>query len=408
MPSALQNSSRNPMAADHAIEAVYLHVPFCRHKCHYCDFYSIVDGDGRPDSARQGPFIEALVGEIETLLDADESSGTAPLRPRTLFVGGGTPTLLANTHWHTLLETLERVGLLRGLDEFSVEANPETVEAALVEILQGGGVNRMSIGGQSFHPDVLRTLERHHDPASVERAVRLVRKCGLDNINIDLIFGTPGQTLQMFQDDVERTLDLQPEHLACYNLTYEPDTALTQRLRSGAIERAPEALERAMYEWILDRMDAAGFEHYEISNWARRHRPTAGDATDRRCAHNLVYWHNGNWIGVGPSAASHVNGRRWKNVPHLSRYLATSPHPQRVDEEYLADAGRVGEALMLGLRMRAGIATSWLRDQLDADDPRWTTIDELEAQGLLQQEAGRLCLTRRGLWVSDAILAAML
>ena len=393
------------------IEALYLHVPFCFHKCHYCDFYSIVDGSGQSDSARQAPFTDALVAEIRHLAEHDGNTATFSIRPKTIFVGGGTPTLLDVRHWRTLLETLRVSGLLDQVSEFTVEANPETVATPLLETLRAGGVNRISIGGQSFHPNLLHTLERHHDPRSVATAVATARRCAFDNLNLDLIFGIPGQTLAMFQEDVKRALDLEPEHLACYNLTYEPGTALTQRLRDGAIQRSAEADERAMYDWLLDHMPVAAFEHYEISNWAAMDRQGPGTTRgqpDRRCHHNLVYWRNGNWVGAGPSAASHVAGRRWKNVSHLGRYLASAPKAERIDEEVIPETQQAGERLMLGLRLRRGIRLDWLEKALDGGDPRWQRIELLESKGLLQRDDGHLQLTRRGLWVSDAIFTELL
>lgn len=377
------------------IDALYFHVPFCFHKCHYCDFYSVVSPDEVAE-ARQEDFAQALIREIE------HRAGESTLRPRTIFVGGGTPTLLAVEHWDRLLGHLATLGLLDRVEEFTVEANPETVTPGLMRRLATGGVNRVSIGAQSFDPALLKTLERWHDPASVGRAVDLVRDAGIANVNLDLIFAIPGQTLDTLDADLDRLLALEPDHVSAYSLIFEPNTALTTKLQQGRIARLDEDLEHAMYQRVIDRLADAGFEHYEVSNWARR-SPQAGP-----CQHNLAYWTNRNWLGLGPAAASHVAGRRWKNRPHLMRYLAESPHPPTMDHEQLdADASR-GEQLMLRLRLLEGAPIDWLEALLPTNDPRRPVIDELTDIDMLDYTATHLRLTRRGLFVADTVLTKLL
>ncbi|MHC5022671.1 MAG: radical SAM family heme chaperone HemW [Planctomycetota bacterium] len=372
----------------------YLHVPFCFHKCHYCDFYSVVD---RLD--RQGPFVDRLVDEIR---------GAAPylVGPlQTVFIGGGTPTLLAPSLWPKLLGAMKDHWLLDSDAEFTVEANPETITAELASVLAAGGVNRVSIGAQSFDPRHLQMLERHHEPANVERGVRILREAGLANLNLDLIFGIPGQTPIDWQADLDLAIGLEPEHLSCYGLTYEPNTPLTVRLRQGAVTRVDEAAEASMYETTLARLDAAGYEHYEISNFCR---------PGRECRHNLVYWRNQSWWPLGPGAAGHVAGVRWKNVPRLAEYLATSDPaglPPIRDVERLDADGRVGEALMLGLRLRGGIDESRLDALLGEGERgpgRRAAITRHVDAGLLAQSAGALRLTGRGLLLADTVLADLI
>ena len=366
-------------------------MPFCFHKCHYCDFYSIADRDGASGD-KQPPFVDGLIAELDAWAKRDA------LRPRTLFVGGGTPTLLRVELWQRLLDALQSRGVLRDVTEFTVEANPETLTPGLAGVLRAGGVNRLSIGAQSFQPRLLRALERWHDVASVDRAVAIARDAGIEDVNLDLIFGIPGETLDDWRADLDAALALNPVHLSCYGLTYEPNTTLGVKLRLGRVSAVGEDLELAMYEHTMDRLAGAGFEHYETSNWA---------PPGRRCAHNLAYWHRENCLGLGPSAASHHAGRRWKNEPHLGRYLRGVPHPPTVDDEVLTPAQQRDERLMLGLRLRDGLGLDAIADLAPPGSPRADAIARMTDLGYLECTAEHLRLTRRGLPVADGVIAAI-
>ena len=380
------------------IDAIYLHLPFCFHKCHYCDFFSVVEPEGQ-DAPRQQALTDALIAELEHRCEQ------APVRPATLFAGGGTPTFLRLPLWRQLLEAMGRLGILENNadQEFTVEANPETVTPELMQALVAGGVNRVSIGAQTFDRSSLKALERWHDPESVPRTVRIIRDAGLSNFSLDLIFAIPGQTLAMLDRDLDALLALQPTHLSTYGLTYEPNTPLTAKLRVGQVNAIDEQLERDMYELIITRLEAAGYEHYEVSNWAKADRDT-----DYRCQHNLAYWHNKNWLGVGPSAASHVAGQRWRNAPNLKRYLDGAPTPPTLDHEQLHPAGRFAEQLMLGLRLREGVDAKWFDEHPSLRADQRDTADEWVGLGLLQRTDGRLRLTRKGLFVADSVIAKLL
>jgi len=406
------------------VAAIYLHTPFCFHKCHYCDFYSLVDD---PDHDRQSAFMAALCREIAHV------GQITTVTPQTIFIGGGTPTLLRPSLWQNLLQALHAACSLDRLTEFTVEANPETVDLSLMQLLRDGGVNRVSIGAQSFDEVLLKMLERWHEPASVARAVRTVRQAGIDNINLDLIFAIPGQTLAMLQADLDRALTLEPTHLSCYSLIFEPNTAMTQRLKMGQVQRVDESLERDMYALVMDKLQAAGFEHYEVSNWARKgpgaegqrprevaksetngrshplgHWPSAFGPSSPACLHNLLYWTDANWLGLGPSAASHVDGHRWKNEPHLGRYIEQAPLAPTMEHERLPPDQRIGEQFMLALRLRQGASLAWIDANLPEDDPRHGVIDELIALGLLERTSTHLRLTRQGLFVADSVIAKLL
>lgn len=378
-----------------AVTGLYLHMPFCFHKCHYCDFYSIVD-----ERDRQAAFAERMAGELREL------GALLPGAIETIFVGGGTPTLLRVDLWQQVLAALHEAFDLSELAEFTVEANPETVTDELLGVLRAGGVNRMSIGAQSFSEAHLKTLERWHDPRKVAAAMDMARRAGIDNLNLDLIFAVPGQTLEQWTDDLTTALSLEPTHLSCYSLTYEPNTAMTKKLQLGMLKPCAESIEAAMFEHTIDTLTAAGFEHYEVSNFAltSRGRQPAGD---RRCRHNLMYWLNGQWLAVGPSASGHVAGVRWKNLPHLGRYLATSGAGTPIqDVEQLDREDSIGEQLMLRLRLLEGVPLDWGQQALSRE--RRETVNRLVNDGSLERTATHLRLTRRGLMVADSVIAELL
>lgn len=374
--------------AETTISGVYGHIPFCFHKCHYCDFYSFVD-----TRDQQPAFVERLIEDVRYL---GPRLGT-PLK--TIFIGGGTPTLLQPHLWTRLLEAINESWPLDADLEFTVEANPETVTPELAETLISGGVNRMSIGAQSFDPALLKQLERWHDPANVVRSVRILRDAGIDNLNLDLIFGIPTETTEQWKRDLDAALALEPEHFSCYGLMYEPNTALTKKLRQGSIARIEEDDEAAMYEATRARLTEAGYEQYEISNFAR---------PGRACRHNLLYWRNENWWALGPSASGHVDGLRWKNVPRLGDYLARGPLSPVVDVEQLDPTASIGEWLMLRLRMTAGIPRQELDARLAANDARRDTIERFVNDGLLAWRDDALRFTNEGVLLADTVLSELM
>ena len=385
-------------SANPVVRSAYLHIPFCFHKCHYCDFYSIVDSRDR-----QAEFCDRLIAEIE----AAAPFLTTPLQ--TLFIGGGTPTLLALPFWARLLSTIrDRLSLeLEG--EFTVEANPETVTDELAAMLASGGVNRVSIGCQSFNPAHLKTLERWHDPANVHRSVKILRRAGIANINLDLIFAIPGQSMAEWVEDLDQALLIAPEHLSCYGLVYEPNTPLTVKMKSGAVTPCDQDLEAQMYHATMQRLTAAGYEHYEISNWSKA---TVYSSTPRswRCRHNMMYWTNQNWWAFGPSASGHVNGVRWKNVPRLGEYLEHGPLPPVVDIEHVDEDACVGEQFMLGLRLIEGMELQHVQALLTRgarSDQRRKVIERKINDGLLEQTESRLKFRPKGIMLADSVLAEL-
>ena len=377
-------------------EGLYVHVPFCFHKCHYCDFYSFVDTEDRQ---------EAYAARLDAELAALAPLVRSPLQ--TVFVGGGTPTLLrADVLGRVLRSIAARLPL--GPDaEWTVEANPETVDARIAATLAEAGVNRVSLGAQSFDPAHLRTLERHHDPASVARAVGALRAAGIGRISLDLIFGIPGQSLEGWGADLARAIELSPDHLSCYGLTYEPNTAMTVRMGRGEFEPCDEALEARMLEHADDRLRAAGFDRYEVSNWALVRR---GDRTAERCRHNMLYWRDRDWLAAGPSASGHAAGVRWKNVPRLGDWLASAGSSPVVDVERGDADVRAGERLMMGLRLVDGIPAEELAGILamGARGPaRRAVIDAAVRNGQLRWSPDGLAFTPAGMMIANEVLSRL-
>ncbi len=366
------------------IRAAYIHVPFCRHRCGYCNFTLVA---GRDDLV--GAYLDALERELSWL--------GRPYAVDTLFFGGGTPT-------HLLPDQLERLfGIVRQWfplaagGEFSVEANPIDLDQEKAAILQAAGVTRVSLGAQSFHEHKLRLLERDHAAADVERAFQYARQF-VGSVSLDLIFGVPGETLEDWRRDLEAALALSPDHVSNYGLTFEKGTAFWSRLEHGDLSRIEEDLERQMYELAIDTLTAAGFEHYEVSNFAR-----AG----HRCRHNENYWLGGQYFAAGPGAARFIAGKRETNhrstTTYISRVLAGQSPVAESEQLGPEDAAR--ERLVFALRRLEGIntaefaaATGYAVEQLGGD-----ALPRLIEDGLLSLDGKRLKLTRQGLLVSDAI-----
>jgi oxygen-independent coproporphyrinogen III oxidase len=385
--------SRTPTRG--TVPSLYIHVPFCFHKCHYCDFYSIVDTRDRQDA-----FVDRLCHELSALAPW----AAAPLS--TIFVGGGTPSLLAVPLWQRLLAHLNAsfdLSLIKkGRGEFTVECNPETVTHDLADTLVAGGVNRASIGAQSFDPRHLKTLERWHDPANVPRALAALRRAGIPRSSVDLIFGVPGQSLTDWSRDLDLALDLNLRHISCYGLTYEPGTAMTARLRRGDFTPADEDTEAAMFALTQRRLARAGLVRYEVSNFAR---------PGHQSAHNLAYWLQHQWLAAGPSASAHVAGMRWKNAPRLDDYLSRDfdgfapimdfegPDPRRA----------LAERLMTGLRLADGLCARELLRDARAIDPAAVArlrraADRAASRCHLAASDGRWSLTEPGMLLSQSII----
>jgi putative oxygen-independent coproporphyrinogen III oxidase len=373
---------------------IYVHIPFCAVRCGYCDFntYTATDLGG---GASQAAYADVAVRELDLAADVLSSGARLPLVD-TVFFGGGTPTLLPADDLLRLLDTVRRhFGLADGA-EVTTEANPDSVTPQSLQALAAGGVNRVSFGMQSAVPEVLATLDRTHDPERVPQAVQWARDAGLA-VSLDLIYGTPGESVQDWERSLAAALECAPDHLSAYALVVEDGTKLAARVRRGELPMPEDDDEATKYELADAALSAAGLSWYEISNWAR----TAGDA----CRHNEGYWRDGNWWGIGPGAHSHVGGVRWWNVKHPTAYadrLAARASPALARETLTPDQ-RLSERVLLGVRLAEGFPISAL--------PEPALVAGLIADELVDGPAalaGRIVLTLRGRLLADTVIRALL
>jgi len=373
---------------------VYLHVPFCRVRCGYCDFNTYTAGELR--GARQDAYADEVLREIS--LSRTVLAARGPLRAAsTVFFGGGTPTLLPAGDLARMLSGVRDAFGIEADAEITVEANPDTVTEQLAEDLAAAGVTRLSIGMQSAVPHVLAALDRTHDPDGVVTAVSAARAAGLD-VSVDLIYGAPGESLDDWRRSVEAAVALQPDHVSAYALIIEEGTKLARQIRRGEVPAPDDDLQADMYEHADDALTAAGFAWYEVSNWAR--------GAVHRSRHNLAYWRGTDWWGYGPGAHSHVDGLRWWNVKHPAAYaqrLHTGLSPAAARERPDAAARRL-EDVLLRSRIAEGIAVS----ELGGEGRH--AIAALIADGLVDGHAavrGRVVLTRRGRLLADAVVRTL-
>lgn len=373
---------------------VYLHVPFCRVRCGYCDFNTYTATELR--GARQDAYADEVLREIA--LSATVLDERGPRRPaQTVFFGGGTPTLLpAGDLARMLVGVRETFGIAADA-EVTVEANPDTMTQQVADELAAAGVTRLSIGMQSAVPHVLAALDRTHDPANVATAVAAARGAGLD-VSVDLIYGAPGESLDDWRRSVETAVALAPDHISAYALIIEEGTRLERQIRRGEVPAPDDDLQADMYELADGLLAAAGFAWYEVSNWAR--------SADQRSRHNLAYWRGTDWWGYGPGAHSHVGGLRWWNVKHPAAYaqrLAAGDSPAAGRERPDERARRL-ESVLLRSRIVEGLAVAEL------DESARRAVASLIADGLIegtQAVRGRIVLTLRGRLMADAVVRAL-
>ncbi|MSQ33652.1 MAG: radical SAM family heme chaperone HemW [Dehalococcoidia bacterium] len=389
-PQAQAVAPRDPLA-------LYLHVPFCQTKCHYCDFNSY-----RGLSSLIPPFVEALGREINLW---GEATGHPPVG--TVFFGGGTPSLLSGGQIGRLLDDCRRAFAIAPDAEVSMEANPGTVDVQHLATYREAGVNRLSFGVQSLHDDELTWLGRRHSAEEARRAYRLGRSAGFDNINLDFILGLPGQPLARWRATLEGALELAPEHLSCYALTVEEETPLGKAVGLGRVSAPDSDAQADMYLLAEELLAKAGYEHYEVSNWAH---------PGRRCRHNLVYWRNGPYLGLGPGAHSHYRGWRFavlksprQYIERLSNVEGTKgaettvwdPHsisPLLSEAEAVPLATDLADTMIMGLRLSEGVSLADFRRRSGRDlvQVYGAQVAELTAVGLVELTPDALRLTPRG------------
>lgn len=369
--------------------AVYIHIPFCRWRCSYCDF-NIYAGMQRWFA----PYIEALGKEIRRF---GERAGR-PLA-RTIYIGGGTPSLLPLPLLARLFEALHEAFRIPPGIEITMEANPSGLSVAYLEGVRQLGVNRISFGVQSAHPGELRLLRRDHTFEEACAHIAMARAAGFANLNVDLIYGLPGQPLHRWQETLEAVLALRPEHLSAYALIVEERTALHRWIREGRVPAPDPDRAAEMYEWTRDRLAEAGYRHYEISNWAR---------PGHESRHNLVYWRYEPYIGFGAGAHSFIDGRRWMNVLHPKIYIHRIEAEESLiaEEEPLDPRTQMAEMIILGLRLvEEGVEDARFRARFGHGivEVYGAVIEGLEELGLVQWDGARLRLTGRGLLLGNEV-----
>jgi oxygen-independent coproporphyrinogen III oxidase len=378
----------NPAAT--CVTSLYVHVPFCAQKCAYCAFYS---------EASSGELINryttALVREMEIV--------AADLKPKTIFFGGGTPSLLNLRQWETILRTMEKLNLL-GAEEFTVESNPATVSADKSKLLRDFGVNRISMGVQSLDEKLLDRLGRIHLREQVFKSFDILRAAGFANINLDLMFAIPSQTMEIWRATLNETMAMQSEHLSSYEVIYEDDTPLYEQLKAGKFS-VDEELACAMYEELISAATNGGFHQYEIANFARGEL-NGEKIPARACKHNVNYWRGGNFYGLGPSATGYVRGVRSKNWSNTQLYCEQLEKGKRAIEssEELPPLKRAGETAAFGLRMNSGWPFEEFQRATDFDlRNEWAgEMDQLTERGWASRDAEKFQLTHQGLRFADS------
>ncbi|MBD0293152.1 MAG: coproporphyrinogen III oxidase [Jiangellaceae bacterium] len=391
---------RLPLSALHGVGGqpfgLYFHVPFCTTRCGYCDFNTYTAAElGKAPGASRASWADTAIAELRF---ARRVLGDADCRAQTVFFGGGTPTLLPPNDIRRVLQAVAAEFGLASDAEVSIEANPETVTPDTLGELRAAGCTRISIGMQSVREHVLAILDRVHTPGRTAEAVADAHRAGFEHVNVDLIYGTPGETLDDWKASLESAVDCGPDHLSAYALIIEPGTKLAARIRRGELPAPNDDDQADKYLLADDVLMAAGFQWYELSNWATSHAA--------RCKHNTLYWTGANWWGVGPGAHSHVGGTRWWNVRHPAAWaarVAAGESPAQGREVLDRATGRV-ERIMLETRLAGGVDVRVL------DPAGRVATTELASDGLIEPAGltvGRVVLTRRGRLLADAVVRAL-
>lgn len=403
MPSTLPDGDPAPasgllpeQASQNALNrsfSLYVHIPFCSVRCGYCDFntYTALELGG---GASQQAYGKTAENEVIFAAQAMDRSGLPHRKLSTVFFGGGTPTLLPADDLADILNRAKREwGLLPGA-EVTTEANPDSVTPESLDRLARAGFTRISFGMQSSVPHVLATLDRTHRLERVPQAVQWAREAGLD-VSLDLIYGTPGESVSDWQRSVEDALAMSPDHVSAYSLIVEPGTKLAAQMRRGDVPEVDDDDHAEKYELADDLFSQAGFSWYEVSNFAK--------SENQRCQHNLAYWHNQDWWGIGPGAHSHIGGVRWWNVKHPIPYASkiSSMESPAAAREVLDEATQELERLLLGVRLREGVAISSLGSAGRNSVPRLISAELIDGAAALR---GVLTLTLRGRLLADAVV----
>lgn len=374
------------MSIQRHIPSLYIHIPFCISKCIYCDFNSIVMKSQQVDE-----YLNAIENELQAI--------NGKYSFTTVYIGGGTPTVLNETQLNRLLNIISKHVDVSNLKEYTIEANPGTLNDGKIFALKDGHVNRVSIGVQSFNDKYLNLLGRIHSAKEAKEIYYSLRKKGFDNINIDLIYGYPSQHLNEWKTDLRECFSLGPEHISAYCLTYERGTPLVEMKDSGMLKRLSEEEELKMYEYTNSFLVNNGYIRYEISNFAK---------PGRECRHNTVYWENREYIGIGTGAFSYINGERYSSIKNVKEYISAVKSKKRLIcfSEKLPQEKRASEILIMALRMTSGISRKefFNRSGFDLTELFGRQLNNLAQSGLINLDDQRIKLTRKGLTVADSVM----
>ena len=363
--------------------SAYVHIPFCTQICYYCDFSKVFIKNQPVDA-----YLEHLIQETRSYEIG---------KLRTLYIGGGTPTALSAQQLAYLLTELPKVMDLSEVEEFTIEANPGDLDPDKIAVLKDSQVNRVSLGVQTFDNKMLKKIGRSHQEQDIYDNIRHLKQAGFDNISIDLIYALPGQTMDQVKENVAKAIDLDIPHMSLYSLILENQTVFMNRMRRGKLPLPKEELEAEMFEYIIEELEKAGFEHYEISNFSK---------PGFESRHNLVYWDNAEYYGLGAGASGYVDGIRYKNHGPIRHYLeAVEAGKARITEEHLTLEEKMEEELFLGLRKKTGVSKARFEEKFGVSfDQRYgQVVASLTEQGLLVPDDKQVRMTKRGLFLGDTV-----
>ena len=363
--------------------SAYVHIPFCTQICYYCDFSKVFIKNQPVDA-----YLEHLIQETRSYEIG---------KLRTLYIGGGTPTALSAQQLAYLLTELPKVMDLSEVEEFTIEANPGDLDPDKIAVLKNSRVNRVSLGVQTFDNKMLKKIGRSHQEQDIYDNIRHLKQAGFDNISIDLIYALPGQTMDQVKENVAKAIDLDIPHMSLYSLILENHTVFMNRMRRGKLPLPKEELEAEMFEYIIEELEKAGFEHYEISNFSK---------PGFESRHNLVYWDNAEYYGLGAGASGYVDGIRYKNHGPIRHYLeAVEAGKARITEEHLTLEEKMEEELLLGLRKKTGVSKARFEEKFGVSfDQRYgQVVASLTEQGLLVPDDKQVRMTKRGLFLGDTV-----
>ena len=363
--------------------SAYVHIPFCTQICYYCDFSKVFIKNQPVDSYLEHLLEEFCSYDIQKL--------------RTLYIGGGTPTALSASQLEVLLKGLTENLDLSVLEELTIEANPGDLDADKIAVLKNSAVNRVSLGVQTFDNKMLKKIGRSHLEKDIYENIDRLKLAGFDNISIDLIYALPGQTMEQVKENVAKVIGLDIPHMSLYSLILENHTVFMNRMRRGKLPLPKEELEAEMFEYIIAELERAGFEHYEISNFSK---------SGFESRHNLMYWDNAEYYGIGAGASGYVNGIRYKNHGPIRHYLsAVEEGNARITEEHLSQKEQMEEEMFLGLRKKSGVSMARFEEKFGRsfDELYGEIVRDLVQKGLMQIEGDRVRMTKRGLFLGDTV-----